>query len=1104
MPIPVITNPYTVDHPLTGYVNEPFIRNQQDVDNNMVQPLPVRIPISNSPTSFRITGNWVGWKSRWISADQEIELILTPKGLLVDLTGIKIEASNPDGSATPAYIPYKVISRPPVIASIPDKIFTKGQTEVDYTIEIQNQPILAFINGDLIGLEYVLTATETGHVVRIFGDIADGELPNVTGTYTLDASNETGDATPKTGNWFIESVPLQPYNVVISSAYQQLTITWDEIQSYPPLSQTQVRISTSQAGLSAASWTTLTSQESTNRQYTFTNLTTGTTYYVQLRGINSQGNGAISDAVSAAPAIVASSVPQTLILAHGDSQIVATWQAPVSDGGSTILRYEVELDDDGTWINAGTDLTHTFTGLTNGTEYSVKVRAVNAIGNSPETAAVTATPGDVPNASTGLALSVSDSQIIATWLAATDDGGYSITRYEVELDDSGTWTDAGTNLTHTFTGLTNGTSYSVRVRAVNAIGNGDESAPVTGIPVAIPSAPGISITAGNAQIDGAITAPDDGGSAITAYQYAYKLTTDTLWGSWTNTSPAGSTSFTITGLTNATSYDVKVRAVNAVGNSPDSTVQSATPAAVPTAAQSVLLTPTGTQILATWQAPADTGGYPILRYEVELDDSGTWINSGTDLTHTFTGLSKGTTYSVKVRAVNIIGDGNASTAVSATVPTTVPIAPSLAIEAGNAQIDGTITAPADNGGSAITAYEYRYKTTAAATWGAWTDNGTSLTFTISSLTNGTSYDVQARAVNAVGNSLSSATQTATPTAVSVPDTPTLSLSAGNTQIFGTITAGGTGGSPITALQFQYKATTDATWGAWVDATLSDGTFTISLLTNGTSYDVRARAVNAIGNSGLTATESVTPAIFVVVVDSSLDRIGIFSTAGSNGSTLSPEKYLNLPSGWGNPQGITRIAANKVAILDASRNDIGVFDISGANESEATLDKYLNLSWSSDLRGLTQISENKIAVLRSPLNDTHRIGIFDISGGNNTNATLDKQLYLPSNYTRSRGITKIAENKVAVIDFSLDDIGIFNISGANNANLSDEKTLNLPSSFAISVGITYIGNDKVAIVDTDYDDIGIFDISGANNANLSAEKTLSLPSGWSNPSGIALF
>ena len=67
----------------------------------------------------------------------------------------------------------------------------------------------------------------------------------------------------------------------------------------------------------------------------------------------------------------------------GDGQVVLTWEAPASDGGTAITDYEVRIDGKGRWISIGsTDTTYTVTGLVSGTEYTFEVRAVNRNGTS--------------------------------------------------------------------------------------------------------------------------------------------------------------------------------------------------------------------------------------------------------------------------------------------------------------------------------------------------------------------------------------------------------------------------------------------------------------------------------------------------------------------------------------------------------------------------------------------------------------------------------------------------------------------------------------------------------------------------------------------------
>ena len=67
-----------------------------------------------------------------------------------------------------------------------------------------------------------------------------------------------------------------------------------------------------------------------------------------------------------------------------------------------------------------------------------------------------------------------------------------------------------------------------------------------------------------------------------------------------------------------------------------------------------------TTATATWSAPADDGGSSITGYRVSLVGGGSTLVSAGTTSHTFTGLSPETTYTVQVAAVNGEGDGPTS------------------------------------------------------------------------------------------------------------------------------------------------------------------------------------------------------------------------------------------------------------------------------------------------------------------------------------------------------------------------------------------------------------------------------------------------------------
>jgi hypothetical protein len=91
---------------------------------------------------------------------------------------------------------------------------------------------------------------------------------------------------------------------------------------------------------------------------------------------------------------------------------------------------------------------------------------------------------------------------------------------------------------------------------------------------AVPAAPtSLVTTAGDGQVSVAFTAGADGGTAITNYQYSTDGGT-----SYSAFSPADTASpVVITGLTNGTTYSIKLRAVNAMGAGAASAAVSATP-----------------------------------------------------------------------------------------------------------------------------------------------------------------------------------------------------------------------------------------------------------------------------------------------------------------------------------------------------------------------------------------------------------------------------------------------------------------------------------------------------------------------------------------------
>ena len=97
------------------------------------------------------------------------------------------------------------------------------------------------------------------------------------------------------------------------------------------------------------------------------------------------------------------------------------WDEPPSDGGAEITGYQYRLDE-GNWADVS-DTTQTVSGLTNGTEYTFEVHAVNRAGEGPATS-VSATPAvSKPGPVRNLKATPGDRSLTLRWEVPLSDGG---------------------------------------------------------------------------------------------------------------------------------------------------------------------------------------------------------------------------------------------------------------------------------------------------------------------------------------------------------------------------------------------------------------------------------------------------------------------------------------------------------------------------------------------------------------------------------------------------------------------------------------------------------------------------------------------------------
>ena len=191
-----------------------------------------------------------------------------------------------------------------------------------------------------------------------------------------------------------------------------------------------------------------------------------------------------------------------------------------------------------------------------------------------------------------------------------------------------------------------------------------------------------------------------------------------LWawdGAWTALhvgafAPLTDTSHVHTGLSTGRTYYYQGRAVDSAGvMSAWSAQVSATVLSSPniSAPTSVSAARGDQQVTLTWSAPSNLAGLTISSYQYRYRESGgtfnAWADAGNDGTETIVGLTNGTTYDFELQAVSTTNAVGATASLTVT-PTTVPGAPTLTATAGYGRIDLSWTAPADNGGAAISGY----------------------------------------------------------------------------------------------------------------------------------------------------------------------------------------------------------------------------------------------------------------------------------------------------------------------------------------------------------------------------------------------------------------
>jgi hypothetical protein len=285
-------------------------------------------------------------------------------------------------------------------------------------------------------------------------------------------------------------------------------------------------------------------------------LTNGTSYTFTMTATNSKGTSVSSTATSQVLINPIPATPTGIVVTSGVNQL------SVGFSPSTHATSYIVTTNPGSIQTTGTSSPIIVSSLTNGVTYTCTVLAVNASGNSVESAGYNGTPNPAvpaPVAPTGVSAVASNASAIISFTASANATSYTVT------SSPGGITASGSASPITITGLTNGTSYTFTVRATNATGTSvASSASNAVVPVAAPLPP-----------TNVVATPGDS-SASVSFTLSANATSYTVTSSPGGITASGSASpITVTGLTNGTSYTFTVRATNATGTSAASSASSA-------------------------------------------------------------------------------------------------------------------------------------------------------------------------------------------------------------------------------------------------------------------------------------------------------------------------------------------------------------------------------------------------------------------------------------------------------------------------------------------------------------------------------------------------
>jgi len=585
------------------------------------------------------------------------------------------------------------------------------------------------LRGTVSGGPYTMMATSLTNTTFI------DTYPNygITLYYVVLAVNPGGQS-PNSAQVSIIPVgtPSTPIGLNASVGNAQVVLSWND--NYYATSY-NVQRATSIGG----PYTTIGS--SVNLWFSDTSVSNGTTYYYNVSAVNGYGVSQVSSYVSATPQIPVSSpsAPVGLSASAGNAQVVLSWgvstgatsynvkRATVSGGPYTVIA-----------SSGGSD--YIDNSVSNGTTYYYVVSAVNSMGQSPNSAQVSAMPMVPPLLAPVLYNLYSYNKLVQfSWNGITGASSYNVQRATVS---GGPYTtiasvaNAPSFEYYTDTSVSNGTTYYYVVSAVNSTSQSPNSAQVSATPEPPPPLAPSNLaiyTVGNANVELMWNA-NPWASTFNSYNVERATVSG---GPYTMIGSTGNLWYNDNSVSNDTTYYYVVSAVNPSGISPNSTQVNATPQLplLPPSTPSSLSASAGNaQVVLSWGASTGASSYNVKRAAVS-GGSYTTIGSSGGTYYIDNSVSNGTTYYYVVSGINSAGQSSNSAQVSVMpVPPPPAVPTSLSASAGNAQV--TLTWNASTG---ATSYNVKRATVSGGPYTLIAQWVSSTTYTDNTVSNGSTY-----------------------------------------------------------------------------------------------------------------------------------------------------------------------------------------------------------------------------------------------------------------------------------------------------------------------------------------------------------------------------